>query len=866
MPMPKSNRLAGNFAAMVVARRWLGAASLLVMAAGAMAATPTQIQGDRFRDADGRAVAVRWAFGLTDAAELPAYQEAGLNVVYLDLPAVDAAATKQAAELAMAAGREGLAVVVGLNPIVATSTDEPLDLASPEAVRRTCTWLADTVSVWKDVPGLLAYALEEDVEERLRWTDRGFGQYLQWLYGGRIEALNEHWRAKLRSFPEIGTALATTLDAGRVGQVGRASLDLAKWRADGVQSLLRRWSTAVAAVDPAHPVIGGRMARYRTLLAAPPELSALQPAMLERTGWPDLALHEAAAVAVANQSGRFAVVPVLETHTDPVSVLRWTRVMFGRGAAGVSLASWRELAASTELRRAVRLATDEADHLALASFVPQPSAAVLLQPLARGPLRGDQQRYGYGTMAGDEPAGLYAMLRRSTRHGPLGVLTPRDLDRVPLGQVGCLFAPAAFELSSDAVQALKSYVAGGGVLVADLGLGCYEPRGHLAQMPAALQNVFGIGIADVRLVMDVVLAERQRERVRMSPPGEVAFPELRPELAHPGSLVVTHVNALFPEAPLNGFTPPRLAGTLLRSPAAFIYPTDDTTRIVVEQASIGGRPPLQPALSGISVHPYGQGVAAFVSTFIWQEWFPDDALFDQVHDGMMGQRPQLTEVAARRLCDERSYLARHERWLWLHRLDNQPAIAQVDLPSLDGELYVGGLNAVRRPLQRGRAAPVQLGTAPLVNRRVVRLAGGELRLEETVPVALWPQHEQASADVIHYTPSRVEVQLFGAGDEAEVDHFGRWIVLAPRPEQVVLTIRDGGYPIAAGSQHRVEWWTATVGASGTLGSRAGLVHSESTMTAGADQRLVIRETVRAARLAVTPATTPVAPAPPAPTS
>ena len=824
--------------------------ALLFATAGS--AAPYRLVGDRLYDEADQPVVASWAAGLQDPGQLDNYAAAGFSLVYLSLPDVDGLCK----ELAREAARRGLGVILELNPIRAIDSRERLPLDSPAAIRATARWLAETVAEWQDTPGLVAWALQDEVEEWVVWSPLGFSQYLQWKYGGDAAKLSAAWGAEFEDFNSAVDQQGMAVDQLRPGKIGNAALDAAAWRRDGIQAVLRGWTVAVSAVDPEHPVIGGPMNRFRTLLAAPAELAGLQPAMLPAGGWHDPVLHQAGAVEVASQTGRFAALPWLQSAADPVSLVRWTRLMFGRGAAGVAFDSWADLQARPERLRAVSLALSEAARVGASSFRPAASAAVLLSPLARGPLLGDRAVFGYGKLADDEPAGLLSVLRKGSRHGPLDVLQPRDLKRVDLTRYGAIFLPAAFDLTNDDCERLRDYVKAGGVLFSDLGAGVMHAGGDLTLLPFPLVQACGLQIRDVKILEDVALNDRQRERLRNLPPGALAFPELTPTISHPGSLVFQNRCALFPEVqPVIG-TPPSMSATLLRCPTAFFEPLGPEIRVIAEQTEIGGRAGRPPAYAGIAVNPFGAGIAIYCGNFLWQAWKPDDLLFDAVHDGVLRQRPTISEVSRLQLCDETLQIARGgDDRLWLHRVGDTPAQLQLDLPTLDGRLYVPGFNFLRRPLARDEASPVRIQPAPFINRRIVDLDGGALKVEAPAPLVLWPQGDGAAADITEYSAETIRMRLFGTGDQARMDVNGRWVVLDPAPCQATLAIADGVYPVKPGSLHRAEWWLAPKpSVAGDL--RVGRGKRYQTLTAGPDGRLVIHETFTDELLRLTPVSGP----------
>lgn len=822
------------------------ALSVILVLATAATAAP-RLVGDRFVDAADQPVTASWAAGLTSPDELDGYAAAGFNLVYLSLPS-----DLPCKELARAAASRGLGVVLALQPIPATRAGQRLPMDQPAALQETARWLGETVAQWQETPGLVAWALQDELEEGLEWSALGYAQYLAWKYERDVVKLSDAWGADVADFVTAAASIGPQLDALHPGGIGPSALDQAAWRRDGVQALLRRWVTTIATVDPAHPVIGGRMDRFRTLLAAPEELAGLQPAMLPRGGWHDTVLHQPGAVSAAAQAGRYAAVPWLEADADPASLRRWTRLMLGRGAAGLAFDDWRTLVAEPARLRAVAAALREA--AATAAFRPAASAAVVLSPLARGPLLRDRAVFGYGTFGGDEPAGLLELLRTGTRHGPLDVLLARDLSRVDLSRYGAIFLPAAFDLPLAGAETLRGYVAGGGILFSDLGAGAMA-TGDLRALPTPLVEALGLQVRDVRVLDEVALNDRQRELLQRLPPGQLAFPDLLPTISHPGSLVFHRRSSLFPEVqPVIG-TPPSMAATLLRSPTAFFQPVVPDCRILAEQTELGGRPGTAPAFAGLAVNPYGAGLGVYCGNLLWQAWRPGEMLFDAVHDGLLRQRPQVSEVSRPGLNDPRLQVARGvDDRLWLHRVEDSPAALQLELPTLDGRVYVPGFTALRRPLAKDAASPVRVQTAPLIARWFTTLEPGSLTLAGPSPIALWPQGDGAAIDVAEYTAERIYLRVFGLGEQAQLDLQGRWEVLEPQPAEATLVIEDGLYPVGPGSLHRAEWWIAPE--TSLEDQRSGRIKKYETLTAGADGRLVLRKHFTDELLRLTPVASP----------
>ncbi|NUQ00754.1 MAG: hypothetical protein HUU35_12960 [Armatimonadetes bacterium] len=151
---------------------------------------------------------------------------------------------------------------------------------------------------------------------------------------------------------------------------------------------------------------------------------------------------------------------------------------------------------------------------------------------------------------------------------------------------------------------------------------------------------------------------------------------------------------------------------------------------------------------------------------------------------------------------------------------------------------------------------MRAGAAPLINRYLTSLAGGSLRLEAPLPLELWPATD-ASVEVLDYQAERIELQVFGSGVAAELDHRGRWRVPRPQATALTLAVRDGVYRVQPGSLHRLELWRRYATPAAEPYPEAGIGRTVETLTAGPDGRLVMRHTIDEERLVLTP----VAPGP-----
>jgi hypothetical protein len=848
----------------VSTRRIRNAAALLCLLVGRgglaapLADVRPQLTRGRFTSVGGP-VLVSWAGGVSDPADLERYVDTGFNTVNLTISAsaADSPDVRRAVDFALQAGRRGLWVLVTLNAVEALCGPTPLAAGDPEEQQRHGRWLAELVNVFRPLPNVLGYALQDDLEERLAWRYPDFLAWLARRYGA-IGALNGAWGVTLGAYEQVGPGLVNTLDARRPAGFGRPSLDLARWRMDTVAGILRQWAREVHAVDPARPVLGGRMTRGRTLLVAPEELGGLQPTMLP--GRPGARQADPGELAtLASQAGRFAPLVGLDSAAAAGVLRAWVRAAAGRGVAGLSFARWEDLKADDVRRRAVSAALTELERHRAARFTARSGTAIVLQPYVKGPEDYGPQWYGYGSFGGAQPLGLLDYVRRATNYGPPEVLTPRDLTRVDLARFGCLFLPSAFELSAAQLAVLTRYVDGGGILVADFGFACAEPVGDPVRWPEAAGKLFGVQPIEVQRLMDVVLDEEGRERLLNLRPGESPFPGMPATIPAPGSFLVREETPLFPDVRVWDGSSNAIVANLLASPALFCVPLGEA-HVIALQAQIPVTNPVYAPGAGLFQRNQGLGSAVFCSSMMWESWRPGDDLFDGLHHGLFSRRPALELLTVPGQEPSAWYVARDGDRLWIERRAAGAGEVVVDLPCLAGHCLVGGLNVVRRvpPPKPGRRAEGE----PLVNRRIVWLEAGELRHDAPAPVTIWPLDQPVAVALAVYGPRRIVLEVFGPGERAVRDATGLWRVERPGLGEGILRLADGPYRLRPGSLHRVEW-RRRVAREHPAGDTVveGDTVQRSTVTVGPDSQIVIREAFRADRLTITP----VAPEPEDPT-
>lgn len=781
---------------------------------------------------DGRPTLLTWAFGLQSPGQLPAYRQAGFNTLYLDLdPTVNEPAART---LATAAAREGLHLIVGLDPLARAAGAGRVAADDADGLRGASDWLAQTVERWRDTPGLTAWALPHELEERLDLPPGEFAPWLAAQYGDPLN-LAAAWGQPIPAGTVATPAMALTIDATRPGRLGRATLDVARWQASTLSNLLRGWARTIGGIDPARPVLGGRMSRGRTLLVAPVELAGLQPSQVPPAPDALLPAEPLELATLASQTGRYAPCVCLDGGLPAPLLIGQARRAAAGGLAALSFYDWSALQADPARLAAVTEVLAELDAAEVAAYAPQAGAAVLLSPWAAGPAEYGSGWYGYSPLGGDEPAGLVDLLRGGTRFGPLDVLTPRDLvvvdaggaalaPRTELLRYGTIFAPAAWFLDEAQIEALTQYVEAGGTLVTDLGVASEGFRGPRPGMMPQMAGLLGVAPLALREVAEVVLPAGLRARMARVLPGEDPWALVPAGAPGPGSVVIAEKTDLAP-----GLTPldnvgPRAARAQLAAPASFCAPLGGS-RVIARQAEIAARRLEDISVAGWFETPTGRGRTLFASGLLWAGFGPDDPLFAPLHDGLMRYKAPLEVVSD--VVPGGTWAARGADRLWLERRAPQAGLVVVDLPSDDGRVLGGGLNFLRRQNLAGEP-----GVEPLVNRFTTLLGAGEWRLAEALPLTAWPVDMGGAVSVVRYGPDEIELWVYGPGDSLASD--GTQVrVAAPAATEVLLRLDSGVYALRPGSQQRARLEHFAARPEQTITSPGGFVPGHAVALSGA---------------------------------
>ena len=618
--------------------------------------------------AELRGAPLFWAENITDANDLPAYKSVGLNTVVVrlnwdpaddpnNLSAVDVAPQRA---LADAAARAGLKVIYALPP-APKGMEFQIRIAgdSPSYNLLWSAWASSAIASLRDTPNLTGWMLPDDPRALPIWSDEGFRRWIGRNYA-TIQVLNAQWGTKYRDLSEVSIGDVTALaerNRGAVapngsyalGQLGTtdnpvvtnaafhpAQLALAAYRQEAYRQLLVSWIGVVRGADAKHLLFSGEMPDYAQMLSMPAGVDVMLPTVAPGVAEDDIVTHNPQAIDVARRGGRFAALPVFSVRGNgavPQEALselskRWMQEACARGAVGIAFDSWPDLKNNLDLRQSIleKLRDlNNASNAALWGEAPVATTAVVLAPLADGAtvnygpieLGGKRGLYGWAEdMIEGEPSNLVWGLRWGTAFGGVDYLAPEDLNEAPLDVYNTILAPQMLDCSLENQTALTNYVTGGGVLVADLGLGALQSGGQIGILPPAMSLLFGVpGSYSVRPVSFNLRAGAQHE----------LFPLWNRKIQMSSKVTLTQGDALGGAA-FDGPT-----GFSLVNPAATVIGVGP--QIGAEVAN--GRQALWSA--PLTANSAGHGTAIFAPFRMWTHWRPGQTGFDEFHGGLMSR-------------------------------------------------------------------------------------------------------------------------------------------------------------------------------------------------------------------------------------
>jgi|GEM_PF-1314699 len=709
----------------------------------------------------GEPQALFWADGLAQAEDLPAYKALGFNAVRVPVTSAGGEALARAERLAEAAEQAGLFVLADLRPEGAAFETEgagaphsPLDVSYRAAVRRFVRAAAPRLLARKTLAGWVVSGVDA---EAVHYSQSDFWSYLQVWHGGLSE-INAAWGSAFPTALHITDAAIEKLDAGRTGGVGRATLDLARYRQRVYADLLGLWADEIHEVDRSHAVLAGGVYNYRSAISVPGEkfegsVCGFFPGLCET----DVLTHNAQGIDIARRGNHLAALPVLTTDLAvPASqVATWVAEAVVHGAAGVGFSNWETIRADPALQRAIGDAIGLTRGLGLCPSTPRARTAIVYQPYAAGAVQAGLPLYGYARGLSDrEPGRLFAALRRGTRFGPVDYLTERELLSVTPERYGVVLAPLAVYLPEGAQRAVARYVAQGGVFVADLGVGMYQSGGDITAPPPTLVRLFGLqAVVRVAEQGPVVNVLTKHER----------FPSLQ---------VGDSPSETFWSTPMAGFT-------------TFLTVATDVVPVLTsfyEAREHGG-------FCGLLMRASGKGWALYGTTRLWEEWLPGNAVFEKVFGDLMGPGCTVAVKAPAGLTSACEVAPYADGGLLIHNSGGSAAQVLVENP--EGRVYrmPGGVQSVRPKETSGNS--------------LLMVPAGRLMPAQALPVSVTPVQVPAYVQVLEYSEKQIVLAVHGGQSRVRPDAEGRLAVLPAGAVEVDVTVKDGAYPVAPRSAHLV---------------------------------------------------------------
>jgi len=586
-----------------------------------------------------------WCRGVSNAGELDAYVAAGFDtlVVPLEWRTGDAGDETFAAPLALA--REGakrkLRIIYALPAAPSDVRGTRISAASPSYCAVWNTWAQGAISTLSNTPNLAGWMLPDDSRSLVSFDDGSFRRYLR-AHFASIGALNARWRTAYDSFdsintddiaatvaarqnqtrgggndalPPLGTALPALTDANDGAGFHPASLFLADWKASEWSDLMAQWAATIRESDPKHLVFSGACPDYAQLLAMPEGVdvstAAIGPNVAENdivTGNPqalDIARHGQSHAAITQIS--LAGTPDLPPDALAQVLPRWMDAAIAHGSRGVAFSDFSDLKTSAPLGKTLTqtLKRIKAESQSEGSDAPVASFAVLLEPLAEGAtlqmgeVPAPRGLFGFGEgLSSGEPSNLVASLRWGTAFGGADFLSPSDLSRADLSRYSTILAPQLLDCSPETASKLSDYVRGGGVLVADLGLGALQNGGSPDVLPPSLALLAG-GVGPFTM-------------------HNAAF-NVRGAQSHP--LFPTWAKVLADRPGMTLSSGDGHDGTAFDGPTGFSAPPSEAGVLATGAAQGTLR-------ANLSIARAGRGFFVFAPFHLWANWQPGQAGFD----------------------------------------------------------------------------------------------------------------------------------------------------------------------------------------------------------------------------------------------
>jgi hypothetical protein len=705
---------------------------------------------------DSQPTPLLWAVGMADPNEIEEYARLGFNTIELVLGAPSEDTWKAAGDLAQAAAARGMYLLLTLAPPQDALGDgssrfrlSPLDPAYRAAVN---AYLEPIVERGAKLPGAVGWIIEGVDLEALHYHRADFVHYLMRWYASAAE-VSRAWEAPLGDFSAVTEASVANLDSGRPLGIGRASLDLARYRAQVYAELLDLWATEIHRLDPKHVVLAGRQHSYRSAISVPTSCDGMLLGLYPGVAEEDLETHNIHGVDIARRANQFAALPVLKVSAAPsgARLAEWIARAVLHGAAGIGFANWSDIRANEALGRDVRAALLVTRELNLCPRVVAATAAILYEPFAAGGFAGSRPLYGWLSGAStSEPGKLFRALARGSVFGQIDYLSESSLESVDLTRYSVIIAPLALSLTDSEQAAIARYISGGGTFLADLGAG-FAQSGSLERLPPGLAAIFGIGPgpgSGQGAVNFMAMAPTPR------------FPSLRREV---GTYSADNAATFDP-------------------PTYYVLLSNGAAPVLAQWQSA-------PAFAGIMARPQEQGWALYGTTRLWQDWRPGNPAFDAFHRDLFGFTSPIALKQDTGVVPEHEFGVFEDGSVML--LKSGREFTEILVRNPQGRVYRiwGGMQEIR---PAGASA-----------NSVLIFGGSGLRLAEPVPIEVSSDPGRVLAQVVDYAAEGVSFILYGPETRVAADASGGLSATPGGEATARVRIGRGAYAVRPGSRHEI---------------------------------------------------------------
>jgi len=705
---------------------------------------------------DGQPTPLFWAVGMADPNEIEEYAGLGFNTIELALGAPSEDTWKAASDLAQAAAARGMYVLLSLAPPKDALGDGAsgfrVSALDPGYRAAVTAYLNPIVGRGAGLPGMAGWIIEAVDAEGLRYNRADFAHYLLRWHGSAAE-VSRTWEAPIGDLGAVTEGFVADLDSGKLLGIGRASLDLARYRAQAYADLLDLWANEIHRLDPKHVVLAGRQHSYRSAISVPTSCDGMLLGLYPGVAEDDLETHNIHGVDIARRANQFAALPVLKVSAAPsgARLAEWVAQAVLHGAAGIGLADWSDIRAHEAVNRDLRAALLVTRELNLCPRVVAATAAILYEPFAAGGFAGSRPLYGWLSSAStSEPGKLFRALARGTVFGQIDYLSESSLESVDLTRYSVIIAPLALSVTDSEQATIARYISGGGTFLADLGVG-FAQSGSLERLPPGLAAMFGVSAgpgSQQGAVNFMALAPSPR------------FPSLRREMG------------TYSAESRATFDPPTY----------YVLLSNGAAPVLAQWQSA-------PAFAGIMARPQEQGWALYGTTRLWQDWRLGNPAFDVFHRDLFGFASPIALKQDAGVVPEHEFGAFEDGSLMLLKRGRE--LTEILLRNPRGRVYRiwGGMQEIR-------PASASANSLLIFGRSGFQLA-------EPLPVEVSVETERVLVQMVDYSAEGASLVLYGPGTQIAADASAGLSATPAGEVTARVRIARGAYAVRPGSRHEI---------------------------------------------------------------